>query len=76
MTPPPAQAPQPSGPRRHPYGSVRLPAPPPLSASLEREVPPPAAPVVRRPAGPPPHRWYGPRIALPPLSIATLRRGA
>ncbi|MGW2634183.1 hypothetical protein ACWC2K_33375 [Streptomyces chattanoogensis] len=66
MTPPPAQAPQPSGARRHPYGSIRLPAP--LTA-----VP---VPVVRRPVGPPPHRWYGPRIALPPLSIATLRRGA
>ncbi|MEU9114258.1 hypothetical protein AB0D04_21345 [Streptomyces sp. NPDC048483] len=70
VTPPPPQAPQPSGPRRHPYGSIRLPAPPPLSASLEREVPPPAAPVVRRPP-----RWYGPRVALPPLSIGTLRRG-
>ncbi|MFI9049982.1 hypothetical protein [Streptomyces sp. NPDC053427] len=63
MTPPPAQAPQPSGPRRHPYGSVRLAAP--LAA----------APVVRRRSPAQPRRWYGPRVALPPLSIGTLRRG-
>ncbi|MFG2142017.1 hypothetical protein [Streptomyces sp. NPDC048650] len=63
MTPPPAQTPQPSGPRRRPYGSVRLPAP--LAA----------APPAPRPSGPLPRRWYGPRVALPPLSIGTLRRG-
>ncbi|UQA96192.1 hypothetical protein [Streptomyces halobius] len=62
MTPPSSQAPQPSGSPRRPYGSVRLPAP--LAV----------APAVRRPAGAEPRRWYGPRIALPPLSIGTLRR--
>ncbi|MFJ9418584.1 MULTISPECIES: hypothetical protein [unclassified Streptomyces] len=64
MIPPPAQAPQPSGPRRRPYGSVRLPAPPP-----------PATAAVRRRSPERPRRWYGPRVALPPLSIGTLRRG-
>ncbi|TJZ51191.1 hypothetical protein FCH28_22150 [Streptomyces piniterrae] len=64
MNPPPSQAPQPPGSPRRPYGSVRLPAP--LAV----------APVVRRPAGPERRRWYGPRVALPPLSIGALRRQA
>ncbi|MBL1089196.1 MULTISPECIES: hypothetical protein [Streptomyces] len=61
--PPPQQAPQPSTPRRRPYGSVRLPAPLVTATSEPR---PGAAPAVRR--------WYGRRIPLPPLSITTLRR--
>ncbi|KIZ17921.1 hypothetical protein [Streptomyces natalensis] len=62
MTVPPTQTPKPSDPRRHPYGSVRLPAP--LAA----------APVAQRPCGLRMRRWYGPRVALPPLSIDALRR--
>ncbi|MEU9120821.1 hypothetical protein AB0C96_13340 [Streptomyces sp. NPDC048506] len=61
MTEPPQQVPPPPGPRRRPYGSVRLPAP--LTA-------PPAQP---RPAADA-RRWYGRRIALPPLSLGALRR--
>ncbi|ARF59360.1 hypothetical protein [Streptomyces gilvosporeus] len=61
MTVPPTQTPKPSDPRRHPYGSIRLPAPL-------------AAPVAKRPAGPRLRRWCDPRVALPPLSIAALRR--
>ncbi|MFI6770158.1 hypothetical protein [Streptomyces sp. NPDC050355] len=64
MNPPPHQAPQPSAPRRRPYGSVRLPAPLTVAPSRPR---PETAPAARR--------WYGPRIPLPLLSIATLRRG-
>ncbi|GES34467.1 hypothetical protein AB0G60_33205 [Streptomyces angustmyceticus] len=63
MNPPPQQAPQPPAPRRRPYGSVRLPAPLPLAPSEPR----PGADGGAR-------RWYGPRIALPPLSITALRR--
>ncbi|MGW2920505.1 hypothetical protein ACWDBF_21940 [Streptomyces angustmyceticus] len=63
MNPPPQQAPQPPAPRRRPYGSVRLPAPLPLTPSEPR----PGADGGAR-------RWYGPRIALPPLSITALRR--
>ncbi|MGY5132709.1 hypothetical protein ACWGJW_09905 [Streptomyces nigrescens] len=63
MNPPPQQAPQPPAPRRRPYGSVRLPAPLTV-APLE---PRPGTATAAR-------RWYGPRIALPPLSITTLRR--
>ncbi|MFC9231307.1 hypothetical protein ACFTZI_20470 [Streptomyces decoyicus] len=63
MNPPPQQAPQPPAPRRRPYGSIRLPAPLTVAPSEPR---PEAATAVRR--------WYGPRIALPPLSISTLRR--
>ncbi|MGW1792196.1 hypothetical protein ACWCO0_31230 [Streptomyces tubercidicus] len=62
MNPPPQQAPQPPAPRRRPYGSIRLPAPLTVTPSEPR----PAAAAARR--------WYGPRIALPPLSISTLRR--
>ncbi|MFH8406382.1 hypothetical protein ACH4FX_16575 [Streptomyces sp. NPDC018019] len=50
------------GPGRRPYGTVRLAAP--VAA-----VPPP-----RRPVRTAPGRWYGPRPALPPLSLAALRR--
>ncbi|WP_432146194.1 hypothetical protein [Streptomyces sp. bgisy084] len=63
MNPPPQQAPQPPAPRRRPYGSVRLPAPLTVPPSEPR---PGTAAAARR--------WYGPRIALPPLSITTLRR--
>ncbi|MFE7544975.1 hypothetical protein [Streptomyces platensis] len=63
MNPPPQQAPQPPAPRRRPYGSVRLPAPLTVTPSKPR---PGTAAAARR--------WYGPRIALPPLSITTLRR--
>ncbi|REK89148.1 hypothetical protein DY245_17270 [Streptomyces inhibens] len=63
MNPPPQQAPQPPAPRRPPYGSVRLPSPLTVAPSEPR---PGTAPSARR--------WYGPRIALPPLSISTLRR--
>ncbi|MFF8368224.1 hypothetical protein ACF05W_05230 [Streptomyces lydicus] len=61
MNPPPQQDASPPGPRRRPYGSVRLPAP--LAVT-------PAPP---RP-GADARRWYGRRIALPPLSIGALRR--
>ncbi|MFD5398223.1 hypothetical protein ACFWJW_28960 [Streptomyces sp. NPDC127097] len=63
MNPPPQQAPQPPAPRRRPYGSIRLPAPLAVPPSEPR---PGTAAAARR--------WYGPRIALPPLSITTLRR--
>ncbi|MGD3104742.1 hypothetical protein [Streptomyces sp. YGL11-2] len=61
MTPPPPQDPPRPGPRRRPYGSVRLPGPITLAPSLPR-------PVADA------RRWYGRRIALPPLSLSTLRR--
>ncbi|WP_043263775.1 hypothetical protein [Streptomyces sp. CT34] len=60
MTPPPLQPPPPTGPRRRPYGSVRLSAPITLAPSLPR-------PEVDT------RRWYGRRITLPPLSLGTLR---
>ncbi|WP_189306691.1 hypothetical protein [Streptomyces albospinus] len=61
MTPPPPLDPPPPGPRRRLYGSVRLPAPIALAPSLPRP-------------GVGARRWYGRRIALPPLSLGTLRR--
>ncbi|MFJ8677028.1 hypothetical protein [Streptomyces sp. NPDC093589] len=64
MNPPLPQAPQPPGPHRRPYGSVRLPAPVT------------AAPAAGPRAAAAPRRWYGPLVALPPLSIGTLRRQA
>ncbi|MFE2228037.1 hypothetical protein [Streptomyces kronopolitis] len=65
MNPPPQQAPQPSAPRRRPYGSVRLPAPLPVAPPTPHSGPAAAA-----------RRWYGPRVTLPLLSIAALRRDA
>ncbi|MFD7668948.1 hypothetical protein [Streptomyces sp. NPDC059788] len=53
---------EPPGPGRRPYGTVRLAAP----------VAP--APAQRRPRRAAPGRWYGHRPALPPLSLAALRR--
>ncbi|WP_079124124.1 hypothetical protein [Streptomyces sp. NBRC 110611] len=61
MNPPSPQDPCPPAPRRRPYGSVRLPVP--------LTVPP----VRARPAAGA-RRWYGRRIALPPLSMGALRR--
>ncbi|MFH9422459.1 hypothetical protein [Streptomyces sp. NPDC017529] len=55
---PPAE---PTGPGRRPYGTVRLAAPVAPSAAL------------RRPVRAAPGRWYGPRLPLPPLSLASLR---
>ncbi|GLW13294.1 hypothetical protein Stsp01_00370 [Streptomyces sp. NBRC 13847] len=65
VNPPPQQAPQPSAPRRRPYGSVRLPAPLPVAPPTPHSGPPAVA-----------RRWYGPRVTLPLLSIAALRRDA